>query len=130
MEGENKMVQVNNKFEIGEELWTGVRVPVKYECPVCKGKGKFMHNGYEVRCNHCSGSGKIHESHQFLLEPVKVTVRRMIASIWNDQITVKYKVNCSTANVNNRSETALFRTLEECEQYCKDCNTKTVRAEF
>jgi hypothetical protein len=54
----------------------------------------------------------------------------MIASIWNDQITVKYKVNCSTANVNNRSETALFRTLEECEQYCKDCNTKTVRAEF
>lgn len=39
------MIEVNNKFEIGEEVYTCVRVPVKYKCPICEGQGKFMHNG-------------------------------------------------------------------------------------
>ncbi|WP_368273634.1 hypothetical protein [Enterocloster bolteae] len=124
------MIEVNNKFEIGEEVYTGVRVPVKYKCPICDGKGKFMHNGYEVRCSNCQGSRELHNSHQFLLEPVKVRVRRIIASIWNDEVTVKYKVNCSEANVRNRSESTLFRSLEEAEQYCKECSTKKKAAEF
>lgn len=53
-----------------------------------------------------------------------------IASIWNDVITVKYKVNCTEANINNRSETALFKTLEEAEKYCMECNTMERAAEF
>lgn len=124
------MIEINNKFEIGEELYTGVRVPVKYKCPICEGQGKFMHNGYEVRCSNCCESGKLHNSHQFLLEPVKVRVRRIIASIWKDVITVKYKVDCNEANVKNRSESALFRSLEDAEQYCKECNMKKKTAEF
>lgn len=124
------MIEVNNQFEIGEEVYTGVRVPVKYKCPICEGEGKFLHNGYEVRCSNCCGSGKLHNAHQFLLEPVKVRVRRIIASIWQDQITIRYKVNCTEANVNSRSETTLFRELNEAEQYCKECNTKEKRTEF
>lgn len=124
------MIEVNSKFEIGEELYTGVRVPVKYKCPICEGQGKFMHNGYEVRCSNCCGSGKLHNSHQFLLEPVKVRVRRIIASIWKDVTTVKYKVDCTDANVRNRSESALFRSLEDAEQYCNECNMKKKTAEF
>lgn len=118
------MIEVNNKFNIGEEVYTGVRVPVKYKCPICEGDGKFLHNGYEVRCNNCCGSGKLHDAHQFLLEPVKVKIRRIIASIWNDVVTVKYKLDCAETNVNNRAETTLFKTFEEAEQYCKECNTK------
>lgn len=124
------MIEVNNKFEIGEEVYTGVRVPVKYKCPICEGQGKFIHNSYEVKCSNCCGSGKLHNSHQFLLEPTKVKVRRIIASIWKDVVTVKYKVDCSEANVRNRSETSLFRSLEEVEQYCKECNMKERAAEF
>lgn len=124
------MIEVNNKFEIGEEVYTGVRVPIKYKCPICEGQGKFMHNGYEVRCSNCCGSGKLHNSHQFLLEPVKVKIYRINASVWNDVITVKYRVNCDEANVRNRSETALLRSFEEAEQYCKECNTKEKAAEF
>lgn len=124
------MITVDNKFEIGEEVYTGVRVPVKYKCPICEGQGKFIHNGYEVKCSNCGGSGKLHNSHQYLLEPVKVKIYRINASIWNDVVTVKYKVDCSEANVRNRSESALFRSLEEAEQYCKECNTKEKAAEF
>lgn len=123
------MIEVNNKFNIGEEVYTGVRVPINYKCPICEGNGKFMHNGYEIMCRNCSGSGKLHNSRQFVLEPTKVRIRRIIASIWNDVITVKYKVD-SDMNVRNRSETTLFRTLEEAEQYCKECNTKEKSAKF
>lgn len=118
------MITVDNKFEIGEEVYTGVRVPVKYKCPICEGQGKFMHNGHEVRCSNCCGSGKLHNSHQFLLEPVKVKIRRIIASIWKDVTTIKYRVDCTEENVRNRSETTLFRTLEEVEEYCKNSNIK------
>lgn len=116
------MIEVNNKFEIGEEVYTGIRVPVKYKCPICEGDGKFLYNGYEVSCSNCCGSGKLHNSHQFLLEPVKVEIRRIIASIWDNVVTIRYKVNCTEANVGSRSETTLFKTFEGAEECCKACN--------
>lgn len=127
------MYEVNNKFEIGEECYTVYRKPVHYKCPVCEGNGKFLHNGYDVWCRNCSGSGKLHNAHQHLMYVCKVKVRRLIASIWNEHITVKYKVDCIddySINVTNRSETNLFKTLEEAEKYCVDVNTKTITPEF
>ena len=64
----------------------------------------------------------------------KVKVRRLIASIWQDQITIKYKVDgvdeFKLLNVRNRSENNLFKTEEEAEKYCVDVNTKEVSGEF
>ena len=64
----------------------------------------------------------------------KVKVRRLIASIWQDQITIKYKVDgvdeFKLVNVRNRSENNLFKTEEEAEKYCVDVNTKEVSGEF
>ena len=64
----------------------------------------------------------------------KVKVRRLIASIWQDQITIKYKVDgineFKLVNVRNRGENNLFKTKEEAEKYCVDVNTKEVSGEF
>ena len=64
----------------------------------------------------------------------KVKVRRLIVSIWKDQITIKYKVDgvdeFKLVNVRNRSENNLFKTEEEAEKYCVDVNTKEVSGEF
>ena len=64
----------------------------------------------------------------------KVKVRRLIASIWQDQITIKYKVDgvdeFKLLNVRNRGENNLFKTEEEAEKYCVDVNTKEVSGEF
>ena len=64
----------------------------------------------------------------------KVKVRRLIASIWQDQITIKYKVDgvdeFKLVNVRNRGENNLFKTKEEAEKYCIDVNTKEVSGEF
>ena len=64
----------------------------------------------------------------------KVKVRRLIASIWQDQITIKYKVDgvdeFKLVNIRNRGENNLFKTEEEAEKYCVDVNTKEISGEF
>lgn len=73
-----------------------------------------------IGINH---TGKI-VSKQTVVVPHKVKIRRIIANIWNDVTTVKYKVDSigEYINIRNRNETTLFKTLEECEQKCKEIN--------
>lgn len=117
------MKTIDNKFEIGEECYTYARENMEIACPVCKGAKKIIYNGYEIICRQCNSSGKI-ASKQTVVTPHKVRIRRIIASIWNDVTTVKYKVDSvgEDVNIRNRSENTLFKTLEECEQKCKEIN--------
>ena len=128
------MYTVENKFEIGEACYSVYRKPTHYKCPICEGNGKFPYKGYEIWCKNCSGSGKLHNPKQSVMAVCKVKVRRLIASIWQDQITIKYKVDgvdeFKLLNVRNRSENNLFKTEEEAEKYCVDVNTKEVSGEF
>ena len=128
------MYTVENKFEIGEECYSVYRKPTHYKCPICEGNGKFPYKGYEIWCKNCSGSGKLHNPKQSVMAVCKVKVRRLVASIWQDQITIKYKVDgvdeFKLLNVRNRSENNLFKTEEEAEKYCVDVNTKEVSGEF
>ena len=128
------MYTVENKFEIGEECYSIYRKPTHYKCPICEGNGKFLYKGYEIWCKNCSGSGKLHNPKQSVMAVCKVKVRRLIASIWQDQITIKYKVDgvdeFKLLNVRNRGENNLFKTKEEAEKYCVDVNTKEISGEF
>ena len=128
------MYSVENKFEIGEECYSVYRKPTHYKCPICEGNGKFPYKGYEIWCKNCSGSGKLHNPKQSVMAVCKVKVRRLIVSIWQDQITIKYKVDgvdeFKLVNVRNRGENNLFKTKEEAEKYCVDVNTKEVSGEF
>ena len=128
------MYTVENKFEIGEECYSVYRKPTHYKCPICEGNGKFPYKGYEIWCKNCSGSGKLYNPKQSVMAVCKVKVRRLIASIWQDQITIKYKVDgideFKLVNVRNRSENNLFKTEEEAEKYCVDVNTKEISGEF
>lgn len=125
------MYAINNKFEIGEQCYSVYRVPVKYECPICKGEGEFEHNGYKIRCHNCGGTGQIYHDKETLLEVCKVQINSIKVSITNDNtISVRYKVSGIDCNVKNRAETTLFESLEEAEEYCKLVNTKQNTPEF
>jgi len=117
------MKTIYNKFEIGEECYTYARKNVEIDCSVCKGTKKIIYNCYEIPCKQCNMSGKIIIK-QTVVAPHKVRIRRINASIWQDVTTVKYKVDPigEYVNIRNRSENALFKTLEECEQKCKEIN--------
>ena len=114
------MRTIDNKFEIGEECYTYARENVEIVCPVCKGTKKILYNGYEIPCKQCNTAGKI-VGKQTVVAPHKVKVRRIVASIWDDVTTIKYKVD-SVDDYKNIGESSLFKTLEECEQKCKEIN--------
>ena len=82
------MYTIDNKFEIGEECYTVCREKTTYKCPFCEGKGKKEYNGYEIICSNCNGSGKLNNPKETVLDVCKVKVKRIIASIWNDNITI------------------------------------------
>lgn len=117
------MKTIDNKFEIGEDCYTYVRENMEIICPVCKGTKKIHYNGYEIPCKQCNTTGKI-VCKQTVVVPCKVKIRRIVASIWNDVTTIKYKIDAVDGyiNVRNRGESSLFKTLEECEQKCKEIN--------
>lgn len=122
---------IDNKFEIGEECYTYARENLAIVCPVCKGTKKIFYNNYEIPCKQCDASGKI-VGKQTVVAPHKVRIRRIIASIWNNVITIKYKVDFigECINVRNRGESSLFKTFEECEQKCKEINQGESNAAF
>ena len=122
------MKTIDNKFEIGEECYTYERENVEIICPVCKGTKKILYNGYEIPCKQCNTSGKI-VGKQTVVAPHKVRIKRIIASIWDDVITIKYKVD-SVDDYKNIGESSLFKTLEECEQKCKEINQGESSATF
>lgn len=117
------MKTINNKFEIGEECYTYARENMEIVCPVCNGTKKIIYGGYEIPCKQCNYFGKV-STKQTVVTPYKVRIRRIIASIWEDVTTIKYKVDSvgEYVNIRNRSENTLFKTLEECEQKCKEIN--------
>ena len=67
-----------------------------------------------------------------MVAPHKVRIRRIVANIWNDVTTIKYKVDSigEYINIRNRGESSLFKTLEECEQKCKEINQGESSATF
>lgn len=125
------MKTIDNKFEIGEECYTYARENLAIICPICKGTKKIFYNSYEIPCKQCDDSGKI-VGKQTVVAPHKVRIRRIIANIWNDAITIKYKIDAvdDYINVRNRGESSLFKTLEECEQKCKEINQGESGAAF
>lgn len=67
-----------------------------------------------------------------MVAPHKVRIRRIVASIWDNVTTIKYKVDSvnNYINVRNRGESSLFKTFEECEQKCKEINQGESGAAF
>ena len=124
------MLNVDNKFEIGEECYTAYRKPVHYKCPICEGNGRFKHNGYDILCKNCNGSGKLHNPKQSVMTVCKVRVRRVIASIGSNESAISYKIDfIDTGDIyvksKKRNENLLFEEQEDAQKYCDVLNALT-----
>jgi len=119
-------MNLNNKFNIGEEVYIIIRKPISYNCPICEGTGKFEHNNYMVRCPHCQGVGKLTDKKTLwkaIEKPVKI--RTIKASI-NSELSqsIKYKIDSlhSGEYVDSRPESQLFNTVEEARHIAYEYN--------
>ena len=54
------MLQIDNKFDIGQELYVIQKCRVKNECPACKGEGQIIVDGNRFSCVTCYGTGRLH----------------------------------------------------------------------
>ena len=115
------MIIFDNKFNIGEEVYLITQVPIKYECPICEGEGKIVHNGYEMGCPKCQGHGKLCDDKSRVWEVMNgtFTINSIKANCNGESVTMRYKVSGY-----NRAEYNLFKSVEDAEKRCKELNCK------
>lgn len=112
------MLQVNNKFNIGDEVYILSQQPTVHICPVCKGKGSFMHNGAKILCPQCD-NGKLFDNINKIYQVMGKQKITGIRTNTHDGINFSIRYNVSG---NKRAEDRVFATKEEAETRCKELN--------
>lgn len=128
------MYTIDNKFKLEEECWSVYREKIKYKCPICNGKTEIIYKGYRIPCPACDRKG-FEESSKYALTHCKVKIKRVIASIGENEVDIRYNVepigkNRFNINVKHRNESMLFKTEEEAESFCIAVNKKEISSEF
>lgn len=123
------MYTIDNKFELDEECWSVYRKKITYQCSICNNGGKIIYKGYKIPCPACNGKGFYTMIH------FKVKIKRVIASIGENEIDIRYNVepignNWFNINIKHCNESMLFKTEEEAINYCIDMNKKETSSEF
>ena len=49
-----EMFNINNKFEIGQEVYLIRKVKIKNPCPACNGEGNKIIDGNKFYCSKCN----------------------------------------------------------------------------
>lgn len=119
-------IKVNSKFGIGAKVFTIWNRAMEFECPICKGDGSFIHNGYKVKCTHCYGSGKLYTDEkmwQVDTEPMEVTGIK-ISINQEGKESISYSLHNASGRCRKRSDRNCFATIEEAQAYCDSLNAE------
>ena len=119
-------IKVNSKFGIGAKVFTIWNRAMEFECPICKGEGSFIHNGYKVKCTHCYGSGKLYTDEkmwQVDTEPMEVTGIK-ISINQEGKESISYSLHNASGRCRKRSDRNCFATIEEAQAYCDSLNVE------
>ena len=119
-------IKVNSKFGIGAKVFTIWNRAMEFECPICKGKGSFIHNGYKVKCTRCYGSGKLYTDEkmwQVATEPMEVTGIK-ISIKQEGKESISYTLHNANGRSRKRTDKNCFATIEEAQAYCDDLNVE------
>lgn len=113
------MITINNKFEVGEEVYSIRAMPMENTCDICKGNGVINYEGKELRCPQCKGDKVIvNDTYKiWKVIPEKLKIGAIKASFNGTDCRVKYK-----ASGLKRAEQNLFKTFEEAQKRCDELN--------
>lgn len=118
-------IKVNSKFGIGAKVFTIWNRAMEFECPICKGEGSFIHNGYKVRCTRCYG-GKLHTDEklwQVDTEPMEVFGIK-ISINQEGKESISYTLHNANGRSRKRTDKNCFATIEEAQAYCDLLNVE------
>lgn len=113
------MIEVNNKFNIGEEVYSIRTEPIANTCDLCKGNGFIVYEEKELRCPQCKGTKVIinDKFKMWKVIPEKLKVSSMRVNINETTCSIRYNLSGI-----KRAEQNLFNTFEEAQKRCDELN--------
>lgn len=131
------MHTVNNKFEIGQEVFLiterKVRIEDKRTCDVCLGVGTVTYKGYEMNCPKCYGRREIVlDSKPTIIHSVEDKTYRIVSyryTVCKDGEILRYKIK-SYGKEKSVTEEEIFAIREEAVKVCDDLNMSNAYDEW
>lgn len=113
------MIEINNKFNIGDEVYTIKAEPLEYTCDLCKGNGFIVYEEKKIRCPHCHGLKTISSDNLKVWRVIheKLIVSSIKANINEYSCIIRYNLSGL-----KRAEQNVFKTFDEAQERCDILN--------
>lgn len=120
-------MNINNKFNIGDNVFSISRQMVSDVCPVCNGdKNIIVKNSRsetEMVCMNCHGRGFLGTGEkQYVVDSEKSNVSSFKVSVSTGKVAIKYTLRKKEGNKISRAESNIFKDLESAKIRCKELN--------
>jgi hypothetical protein len=125
------MIELDNKFEVGERVFVPIQEHIGEDCSLCSGTGivKVENSDYTVKCPKCHGNKNYGKTYQWTTKEGSIHLLKLQYS--------KSMLECENVNkiryivhFNNefnmsreRAEQNIFKTIEECQTECDRLNS-------
>lgn len=123
------MLQIDNKFDIGQEVYVIQKCRVKDECPACKGEGQIIVDDNRFSCVTCYGTGRLHgqkKMYQIVGRDIIDKIKTYSYRLHNGTDGIKTVVKYAFKNGTDYTDAKLFLTEEEANAECDKLNKKKV----
>lgn len=125
------MMNINNKFEIGQEVYVIRKVKTKIPCSTCNGERHKIIDGHKFYCSKCNGKGYLRyetkEEYQVIGLKTVTLVKSITQLLGKEQIpqtVITYNVDSEGMTLKEVPEHHLFTNGEEAITVCGDLNRK------
>lgn len=119
------MMQIHNKFDVGQEVYIIRKVKKKTPCSVCKGEGHKIIEGHKYYCSLCCGEGffSYGTSKEYQVIGLKtITLVKTITQLQGKEALPKTIVTYNVGNLKEVPEHYLFTNGEEAIATCAKLN--------
>lgn len=120
------MMQIDNKFEIGQVVYVIRKVKVENPCPACNGEGHKIIGGHKFYCSKCGGVGflKSKKKEYQVIGVMEITLIKTITRIEGENSEPCTIIRYNVGNLKEVPEHYLFVDGEEAIKYCAELNKR------
>ena len=125
------MLYVDNKFEIGQEVYVIQKVRTKTPCSACNGEGHKIIDGNKFYCSKCNGEGylKCETKKDYQVIGLKQITLIKSLTFSSDKVVPRTEIKYNLDNIKEVPEHHLFVSCDEAITVCGDLNRKMNREE-
>lgn len=123
------MLNIDNRFEIGQEVYVIQKVRTKTPCSACNGEGHKIIDGNKFYCSKCNGEGylRYETKKEYQVIGLKtVTLVKSITQLQGKELVPKtvitYNVGNECMTLKEVPEHHLFTDMDEAIRVCGELN--------